>query len=92
MKALAHAVPGAVAELLRSAPLSPGKVSFAWNSAVGPAVQRATRVLLDGGTLRVEASTEAWAREISRSAPTIVRRLQSLLGPDVVKRIEVRRA
>ena len=92
MKSLAHAVPGAVADLLRGVPLSQGKVAFAWNAAVGPAMQRATFVRLEGGVLLVDASTRPWAREVSRSATIILRRLQSLLGSDVVTRIEVRRA
>jgi predicted nucleic acid-binding Zn ribbon protein len=92
MKSLAQAVPGAIAELLRAAPLSPGKVTFAWNAAVGPAVQRATSIRLEGHVLLVDASSEAWGREVTRSSPAILRRLQSLLGSDVVKRIEVRRA
>ena len=92
MLSISHAIPGAVVELLRTAPLSPGKVAFAWDAAVGPAVQRATAVRLEGDVLLVDASTLAWAREISRSSSVILKRLQTLLGPDVVKKIEIRRA
>lgn len=92
MQSLAHAVPGALAELLRAAPLSPGKVAFAWDAAVGPAAQRATAVRLEGSVLLVDASTTAWAREIARSSAVILTRLQTLLGAGVVTRIEVRRA
>jgi len=92
MQSLAHALPGALAELLRGAPLSPGKVAFAWNAAVGPAVQRASAVHLEGSVLLVDASTAAWAHEISRSSAVILTRLQTLLGAGVVARIEIRRA
>ena len=92
MLPLTHAVPGALAELLRGAPLSPGKVAFAWTAAVGPATARATAVRLEGTLLLVDPTTTAWAREISRSSGVILTRLQTLLGADTVTRIEVRRA
>lgn len=92
MLPITHAVPGALAELLRGTPLSSGKVTFAWNAAVGPATARATAVRLEGTVLLVDATTIAWAREISRSSGVIVTRLQTLLGADVVTRMEVRRA
>ena len=44
MRPLTHALPGALAQLLRDTPLSDGKVGFAWRAAVGPAVERATKV------------------------------------------------
>ena len=54
MRPLAHAVPAALIELLRATPLSDAKVAFAWRTAVGPAVERATMVKLDRGVLVVE--------------------------------------
>ena len=90
MKPLQNAVPGAVAELLRAAPLSPGKVAFAWKTAVGAAVQQATVVRLEGHVLRVDTASAQWAREVMRSSPVILRRLQSLLGADTVSSIEAR--
>ena len=54
MRPLTHAVPGALAMLLRDAPLSSGKVSFAWRAAVGPALERVTSARLDGRTLIVD--------------------------------------
>jgi len=92
MRPLTHALPGALAQLLRDAPLSDGKVGFAWRVAVGPAVERATKVKLERRTLIVETTSVQWSREVTRSTPTILRRLQTLLGADVVDRIEVRRA
>ena len=90
MRPLASALPGALAELLRGAPLSPGKVSFAWRAAVGPALERETSVRLEAGTLIVDATTKQWALEIRRSSSIILSRLQSLLGQDAVSTISVR--
>src|SRR5262249_39684630 len=87
---LTVAMPAAIAELLRSIPISPGKVAFAWKTAVGPALDRVTSVCLAGDVLIVDAATAAWAREISRAAPTILQRLQGQLGEQAVVRIEVR--
>ncbi len=90
MRPLASALPGALAQLLHDAPLSDGKVAFAWKAAVGPAVERATAVKLDGTMLIVEVASPQWAREIKRSTAVILRRLQTLLGEDIVTRIAVR--
>ena len=87
---LQDALPGAVAELLRGAPLSPGKVGFAWRTAVGPALERVTAVRLDGRTLLVETTSAQWTREVRRSTPVILPRLQTLLGRDAVEAIVVR--
>lgn len=92
MRPLTHAVPGALMHLLREMPLSDGKVGFAWNAVVGPAVARATRVKLESGVLIVEAASALWAREIKRSTPIILKRLCELLGPDAVATITVRKA
>ena len=92
MKPLAHAVQGALADLLRTTPMSPGKIDFAWKAAVGGTMQRVTSVRLEHRLLLVEAASEPWAREVSRSSRVILARLQTLLGEDVVTRIEVRRA
>ncbi len=90
MRAIGLVVPAAIAELLRSTPPSPGKIQFAWNAVVGPAVQRATAVHLEGDLLLVDAQTRQWAREVSRSSHVILGRLQSLLGHAAVTRIVVR--
>jgi len=92
MDSLARALPHVVAELLRAAPLSDGKVEFAWKTAVGVAVERATRVKLENGVLVVETASRQWAREVMRSSPLILRRLQTLLGADTVREIAVRRS
>lgn len=77
-------------ELLRTTPLSEGKVAFAWRAAVGPAIERATAVKLEGNLLIVETTSPQWASEIQRSSATILERLETFLGKDVVKRITVR--
>ena len=90
MRPLSSALPGALAELLRGAPLSPGKVAFAWRAAVGPALERETSVRLEGTTLIVDAATRQWAQEVRRSSAIIMRRLSTLLGPDTVKELSIR--
>jgi hypothetical protein len=87
---LARAVPQAIAALLRSTPMSPGKLEFAWKTVVGPAMDRGTCVRLEGTQLLVEARTAAWAKEVSRSSRMILKRLQTLLGPGVVDELKVR--
>ena len=83
-------MPGALVELLRSAPVSPGKVGFAWRAAVGAQVEKVTSVRLEGRVLLVDAASIAWAREVARSSPVILMRLQTLLGKDTLTSISVR--
>jgi hypothetical protein len=90
VRALSHLVPAGLAELLRTMPLSDGKVTFAWKTAVGPALERATAIRLVAGTLIVDASTPEWSREVRRSAGIILIRLKTLLGDETVQSIEVR--
>ena len=90
MRPLIHALPGALADLLRDVPMSAGKVQFAWSAAVGTALERTTTVRLEGSRLIVEAASAQWAREIRRSSGVILPRLQTLLGPGAVTRLEVR--
>ena len=92
MRPIAQALPGALVELLKAAPLSDGKVSFAWRAAVGPVLERVTAVKLEGRVLLVDTQSPQWSHEIMRLSSVILRRLQAFLGPDVVERIEVRRA
>ena len=92
MLPLTHALPGALIELLRGSPISDGKVTFAWKAAVGPAIERVTNVKLERRVLLVETTSAQWSKEVMRSSPVILKRLQSLLGADMVERIEVRRA
>jgi len=90
MQPLHNALPAVVADLLRDAPLSPGKVNFAWRAAVGPAFERVTSVRLEGRTLLVQATTAQWARELARSREVILGRLRGFLGPDVVAEMVIK--
>ena len=82
-------MPDALAAILRKAPLTPDKVAFAWRSAVGSGVDKATSIALRDGVLHVFARDAAWQREIERSAAVIRMRLDTLLGRDVVRYIDV---
>ena len=84
-------MPGVLTEILRKAPLTPAKVAFAWRSAVGPAVDKATTVDLRNGVLHVKARDASWQREVERSAGLIRSRLIAMLG-NVVRSIEVTRS
>ncbi len=85
-------VPRILAQVIQPAPLCPEKVAFAWSTAVGPAVDRATDVHLDDhGVLHVRAQDAQWQREVERSIGLIRARLDTLLGPDVIIRVEIRR-
>jgi predicted nucleic acid-binding Zn ribbon protein len=90
MRRIGDAVPGAVAQLLQRAPLSPGKISFAWRTVVGPQLERVTSVGLNGHVLIVSAESRQWARELHRSTPVILRRLANLLGGEVVTSLDIR--
>lgn len=90
MRSISHIVPAALMELLRTTPLSDGKVTFAWKTAVGPALERATAVKLEAGTLIVETTGPQWTREVKRSSGVIMMRLKTLLGENTVKAIEIR--
>ena len=90
MRSISHIVPAALMELLRTAPLSDGKVTFAWKAVVGPALERATAVKLEAGTLIVETTGPQWTREVKRSSGVIIGRLKTLLGDSTIQRIEVR--
>jgi predicted nucleic acid-binding Zn ribbon protein len=90
MDSIARSLPQVVAELVRNAPLSDGKVDFAWKTAVGGALERVTKVKLENGVLMVEAASRQWAHEVMRASPLILRRLQTLLGPDTVRDITLR--
>jgi hypothetical protein len=81
-------LPAALAEVLRKAPLTPEKVAFAWRSAVGPAVDKATTIDLRNGVLYVRTRDAAWRREVERSAGLIRSRMTALLG-NVVQTIVV---
>lgn len=80
---------GVLAEVLARQPMTPGKVTFAWRAAVGPALARATSPELRDGRLIIRASSVAWKREIERSRPVILDRLRTLLGRGTVRGLDV---
>jgi len=86
---LQQVMPAALASVLRQAPLSPEKVAFAWRTAVGAAIDRASTVELRGSTLAVSVKSDEWRHEIARSAPMIRARLDLVLGSGVVTWIDV---
>ena len=90
MLPLVHVMPRALRQIVRAAPLSHGKVDFAWQVAVGAAMARASAVRLEDGILIVEAQTPQWGSAVMRASSTILSRLQGTLGADVVREIRVR--
>jgi Dna[CI] antecedent, DciA len=86
---VSQVLPSAVAEILRKAPLTPQKVAFAWRTAVGPAVDKASVVVLRDNVLQVRVRDARWQREVERSAALIRARLEMLLGNGVVRYIDV---
>jgi hypothetical protein len=80
-------VPLALGALLERQPLTPAKIAFAWQTAVGPALARQTSVRADGSVLRVQSLDARWCREIERSRTVIVERLRTLLGSHVVSEL-----
>lgn len=78
-----------MAEIVRRQPASPARTAFAWQVAVGAALARSTQVELEDGRLTVRARDPRWAREVERAADTILARMQHLLGPFAVTRIQV---
>jgi hypothetical protein len=82
-------LPDALAEVLRKAPLSPEKIAFAWRSAVGPAVDKATTLELRGRVLQVWAKDAQWQREVERALGVVRSRMEALLGKGAVGDIRV---
>jgi hypothetical protein len=82
---------GVIAEVIRRQPASPGRTTFAWTVAVGPALARSATVTLVADVLKIRVRDPRWATEIERAADTILNRMQHLLGAASVSRIEVLR-
>ena len=80
---------GVLGEVVRRQPPSAARTAFAWELAVGPALARSTNVALVENVLFVHTRSADWAREIQRAVPTILRRLQDLLGTAAVVRLEI---
>ena len=91
MDALHSFMSPAIARIVRPAPLSTEKVLFAWRMAVGAALARVSRVLLNEDRELVATLDDArWRPELDRSADIILGRVQQLLGDDVVERLVLR--
>jgi predicted nucleic acid-binding Zn ribbon protein len=87
-----HVLPSLVAAAVRAAPLTPEKVQFAWRTAAGTAIARATEVTLrDDGSLLVRCTDAAWADAIVRMRGQLLRQLVPYLGDDTVRRVVVTR-
>ena len=81
---------GSLGDVVRRQPMSSAKLKFAWETAVGTAIARATEVTVDAdGILHVRADSEHWRREIGRSRIVIKRRLAELLGARTIKRLSI---
>jgi hypothetical protein len=90
MDQLQTIVPRVLAELLRSGPMSQGKLEIAWRAAVGESLSRVTTVRLQpNGLVEVLPSDSRWNRELKRSSSMILTRLKGLLGSDNVLRVSV---
>jgi hypothetical protein len=89
MVPLQQVMPDVLASVLRQAPLTPEKIAFAWRTAVGAAVDRASVVELRGTMLAVTVKSDEWRHEIARSSPLIRSRLDLVLGPGIVTWINV---
>lgn len=88
---IGQVLPGALAQIVRQAPLSAGKVDFAWRSAVGSQMAKVSAVRLEDGVLLVEAQTAQWGSAIMRASGLILSRIQAMLGPDTVRELRIRR-
>jgi predicted nucleic acid-binding Zn ribbon protein len=74
---------GVLADVIRRQPPSPSRTTFAWSVAAGPVMARAAAVESRDGVLIVSPKDTRWAREIERASPTLLARVQTLLGQEV---------
>jgi predicted nucleic acid-binding Zn ribbon protein len=82
-------MPAVVEDVVRKAPLTADKVTFAWRVAVGPAVGKASSARLgENGTLYITCDSPAWTAAVRKSTSLIHQRLETLLGAGTVKAIQ----
>ena len=86
---LHHFSTSVLAEIIRRQPGSAAKTRFVWQLTVGPALARVTNVELVEGALVVRAADARWIREIDRAQTIILSRLQHLLGPNNISRLDL---
>jgi len=91
MDSLQSVVPRALVEVFRRGPMSQAKLEAAWRIAVGDALNRVSTVRLEpDGSIAVMSSDARWKRELKRSSSLIATRLESLLGPDAIGKLQVK--
>ena len=81
--------PGVLADVIRRQPPSSARTAFAWELAVGAGMARSTSVEVIDRILIVRARDASWAREVERAADVILQRMQHVLGPAAIARLEV---
>jgi hypothetical protein len=81
---------GVLAEIVRRQPASKERTNFAWQLAAGQAVARATTVDLSDGVLTVRAVDKRWIQEINRARASVMQKMQQILGPDQITRIDTK--
>ena len=80
----------ALRAVLELQPTTPAKIAFAFRMVAGAALGRAgTPVWSGDGTLYVRAPSDAWRQELRRASPILLGRLTDVLGPGIVRRIDV---
>ena len=90
MEPLQNAATEAVRRVLDAQPTTAAKIAFAWKMVAGRAVGRATEAEWRGDSaLVVRTHGDAWRREILAARPLLLSRLQDLLGPGVITRLDV---
>ena len=91
MEPIHTVVPRALTELFRHGPMSQGKLEVAWRAAVGDALSRISTVRLQAdGSIVVQPADQRWQKELRRSSPMILQRLNTLLGSNAIARIVVK--
>jgi len=69
---------------------TPAALGPLWTAAAGPALSQHVRALdLSAGVLTLEADTPRWQKETAALESTLLPKLASALGQDVVRRIVV---
>ncbi|OUZ12547.1 hypothetical protein BHE97_02290 [Aeromicrobium sp. PE09-221] len=71
--------------------LAATRVFTDWASVVGPEVAQHSEVVgFEDGIVRIQATSTAWARELTLLAPRLVAKLNELLGDGSVIRLDIR--
>jgi predicted nucleic acid-binding Zn ribbon protein len=81
--------PRALRLALAQQPTTSGKVLFAWSICAGSALARSATASWRDGVLSLDAKSETWRRELVRARPLLLKRLEALLGPDVVRSLQI---